>query len=245
MSDSMGNRIAGIGGILWIVLVLVGFGAIVGFSPLITDSKAEVADYFAGANWRRVYLGEYLEVLGFLLFVIFVARLRAILRAAEGSSDWLATLAFGGALVHVALSLAGIAPLIALSYRADHGSLGEDLYVALNDTRVALYWMSLLVAPVFLLPLGLLIARTDVFPRWLGWLAIGLGVALLIGLLLPTSGIPDVASMLMLLWALVVGVLLVVRADRYAGEGGRAESPPIPSTRASINSDPGRPHGRG
>ena len=54
MSANTSNRLAGISGILWIILVLVGFGAIAGFSPSITDSKADVVEYFALANATRV-----------------------------------------------------------------------------------------------------------------------------------------------------------------------------------------------
>ncbi len=216
MSANASDRLAGISGILWIILVLVGFGAIAGFSPSITDSKADVVEYFALANATRVYIGEYLEILAFLLFAVFAARLLSILREAEGGTAWLSRLALGGAVLFIAFSLAGVAPLIAGTYRAEHGGLGEDSLVALNDLRVALYWMSLLVAPLFLLPVGLLIARTGVFPHWLGWGAITLGAVLLLGLIAPTSGIGDIASMLMGLWVLVVGVLLVVRSGRYA-----------------------------
>lgn len=215
MSTRLANRIAGISGMLWIVLILVGFGAIAGFgSPMITAPKADVGAYFVRSDPARVYVGEYIEILGFLLLAVFAARLWALLSAAEGAL-WLSTLAFGGALLHIALSIAGIAPLIAATYRAAHGGLDEDAFVALNDLRVALYWMSLLVAPLFLVPAGLLIARISVFPRWLGWAAIVIGAALLLGLIAPTSGVGDVASLLMALWAFVVGIFLVVRANHY------------------------------
>ena len=81
--------------------------------------------------------------------------------------------------------------------------------------------MSLLVAPLFLVPAGIVLARTAVFPRWLGWLAIVIGVVLFAGMFVPTSGIGDIASMLMGLWVMIVGFIMVVRADRYQKSSGR------------------------
>lgn len=61
---------------------------------------------------------------------------------------------------------------------------------------------------------GVAIALGTLYPRWLGWIAVGSGVAWIVhGLMVPYVGLFDsiprlVAIVLMALWAFIIGVLM-------------------------------------
>ena len=61
---------------------------------------------------------------------------------------------------------------------------------------------------------GLAIALGTVYPRWLGWIAAGSGIAWIVhGVMVPYVGLFDsiprlVAIVLMALWAVIIGVLM-------------------------------------
>ena len=216
MKSRIANVVAGIGGILWLPLTVFGFGEISGFSSMINEPSTKIVDYFVSANVTRVYLGEYLKILGFVLLVVFATRLWAILRSHDGGSGWLSTLALGGVLLFVVLSLAGIAPLLAGTYRAAHNGMDTALYVALMDVRNVPTFMGFFVGALFLIPTGIVMVWTRAFPRWLGWIGIILGLLVMVGAVVPEEEIAFQASVLMGVWVLILGVILIAKAGAYS-----------------------------
>ena len=58
MNDLTANRIAGALTLLWLPILLVGFGLIVGFSPAIDDSTADTVNFYAALDQDRAWFGE-------------------------------------------------------------------------------------------------------------------------------------------------------------------------------------------
>jgi hypothetical protein len=78
------ERWAPLGGIVFVVLMVVGTYLVADVSDPHAPQQ-EITDYLADSdNHTRNIIGAYMWVLGALLFLWFVARLRSVLREAEG-----------------------------------------------------------------------------------------------------------------------------------------------------------------
>jgi hypothetical protein len=155
------------------------------------------------------------------LFIPFLAYLCSLLRQAEGEGAWLAPTAFAAGLAGITLKLGSIAPEIAI--RRDHIADGTNLHGGLQGIADA-------ATDVCLFPLGLMLAaialgaiQAHVLPRWLGYGAGLIAVALVVNgsynLYVHSGSIP--AFLLFLLWTLAAGVVLVRRTRHQPVQAAR------------------------
>ncbi len=207
MTTLTSNRTAGYLGIAAAVAIIVGFIGIAGFTPAIDATPEEFRQYLAGVSVARVYVGEYLESLGFVLFVFFASRTAQWAVTDRPADGWLAQAAFGSAILTTGLALVAIGALAPLVHRAE--DLPLELAQTVNDVRVAIRWGSLMATAGFLSACGVLLLKRRPQRRMLGWGGIVVAVVVLAGLAAPTGGIADLGSMLFLLWVTAAGVALI------------------------------------
>lgn len=193
MSERLWQRLGAACGILYVVLIVVG-GSIGG--P--TSAVALVVMFLA-----------------FTVFLFFLGSLWAALRRAEGGSGWLSATALGGGSVAIAVKLVGDAPLIAARYRAGEG-LDPQLARALQDMYDASFGLHFFPLAVLLAAFAIVAIRSGGLPRWLGWAAAVISVALIAGAAVGSAdfqsewaGLPFLFFML---WTLVTSVILILRA---------------------------------
>lgn len=210
MSDRLVARIAGISGLLFLPLIMLGFGGLVGFSPTIDDDRAEIASYYIDLSFEQAMIGEWIEMLAFAGLLVFAAGVSWLLRGRE--SGWLGWLALASAAALAASVLTGVAPLLAAAYLGDHGGLAEDQYVLLNGIRQAAHWLYSLFAGVWMLATATALVHARILARWLAWAGLLVGVVLVLGVAAPLSGAVDTGQMLMGAWLLVAGGILALRA---------------------------------
>jgi Domain of unknown function (DUF4386) len=194
------EMLAPLTGVALIVVVILGF-AIGGEPPGADSSPEEIVDFYVD-NDSSVMFGAALEGIAATLLLFFAGFLRQLLRAAEGEGHMLSAVAMAGATV-IAVGLAFDATLsFALAETA------EDIEPASAQTLQALWdndFMPLAVGfQVFLLASGISILRHGALPKWLGWVAIVLGVIAItpIGFVAATAGA---------IWILIVGVIGALR----------------------------------
>jgi hypothetical protein len=174
-------RWTGVLGLAAIVVQLGGAvaGSVAGQAPGLDDASKILA-YAKNSHFTLTFV-PVLFVIGFALFIGFIAGLRAVAVAAAPEHEWLATATFGAgiaitviALVQPGLSLAALA--IATSTHADAAVIR-----LLFEMDTVLGGAPFLVPAAFFLgAAGSLGAITKVLPRWLalvGW--IGSVVALI------------------------------------------------------------------
>lgn len=208
-----GGRAPAWTGLAHVVLVFAGSAAIGGTSGAgrhsLDASASEIATYLADADRTRVWIGEYVAVLGYLLFLVFAPFAWAAVNragrphAADRAGNGLAT-------CFVALSLAGTACLAPALNRSGEGA------APFLDLRTTLFLIAFLAFGGWLLALGLHAIRGDALPRWLGWAAVvvgalHLGMAPLATVDLAFTGIPTFAGFL---WIAIASVLLARRGER-------------------------------
>lgn len=234
------NRIGAASGILHVLLVVVGFMVIAEFGGVGGPwaSTEEIANSLAEADATRIWIGENVETLGFLFFVLFAAYLWRVVGEGERELAWLATAGFAAALVYVTIGMAsGLPTLGAAHFRVDEG-IDPQVAAALIDVRDFGYHVGLAFIALWLATVGAVVVRTRVLPVWIGWSAVALSAAQLA--VLPFSILlPDVNITVAALWtAWIVAVSVVLFRRDLASGRTRTPAPPAEDRRGEMRESP-------
>ena len=224
MQTSRRDRWTPIAGIAAALTFIVGV-AMTANSPDSDDSDAKVLAWYAKHSHRvGIIVGVFVLMFFGLFLLWFGAGLRERLRAAEGPDGRLANVAFGGAILCVALVWVGSFALAAVPAGI---SLGGEPSVSNADVARFLSQMgfgSILLGGMFgafalIVATSIATIRTAVLPRWLAYLGFVCGVALLFGVVfLPMIALP--------IWLIAAGVALFRGRPTEAGPGVPAAAPP-------------------
>ena len=128
-----GDRYARYGaatGIVAVILIVVGFFIFGADIPRADDSAQEWASFYKD-NQTQVQVGVTIISVGLFFLIWFLGSLRSAIAAAEGGSDRLASIAFGGGIVAVGFFLIVLTGGTAAAFRPDE--LDPSLTRALND----------------------------------------------------------------------------------------------------------------
>ena len=213
------ERSGGIAGIA-AVGVLVATVAFESTGPVPTDSATKVARTFV-TDQTGVLAGSYLLLVGMALYAIFLATLRGILRKAEGEPGSLSALVFGAGMISLAPTAVYVTIYASLAHKVAQGG-GPNLVFALFRIATAIDSSSELFMGLSGIAAFLVIVRTAVFSRWLGWLALVAGILLACGAFAlddptgPLGSLGLVGLVLFLLWTLLTSALIVRRAGGAA-----------------------------
>jgi Domain of unknown function (DUF4386) len=222
MDKATWDKLAAAGGIVGVVLFVVA-GILYGSPPGVDEDAQSVADFFAD-NRGQVLTAIFLQGLGVLAILWFVAALVTAMR--DAGEDRLATAAFGSFLL--AFSIGGVAAITRSTIAYSIADEGSDLVLPLYHLSVVFDVFVNVLGAGLLLAVGAAALRTGLFPRWWGWLS-GLGGLLLIvgatawardGFWSPTGGVSLTCFALFVVWTLVTSVLLTLRVRE-----GLARSP--------------------
>lgn len=128
----------------------------------------------------RIEAGALLSLIAIAIFVVFASALRLVLRELD-EDELLGDVAFGGALLAMAAGAGAETINMAAALRAADGELTESLALALFDISYVLGYNVVGVGVGLLLIATSVIAlrRQALFPRWLAFVALVVGVALL------------------------------------------------------------------
>jgi hypothetical protein len=206
MQQSRWERLAPLTGVVAVAIIIAVF-SIGGSTPDEHDSASKVWAYYSRHHDKQIALAFILAIaLPFLVF--FASTLRHELRRAGGTGQ-LSTAAFGGGVlaaagfgllstVHIALSSAGEKVVTQATV--------QTLNVLDNNDFVpAVAGVALLV-----LAAGLSVVRHGGLPRWLGWVAIVLGIAAFT----PAGFIAFLAGGV---WIIVVSILFTIARHSTGG----------------------------
>jgi hypothetical protein len=170
-------------------------------------------------------------VLGFTAFLVFLGYLADVLRrgAVSRRGGIAAGTAIASGAVMVAVKLGSAAPIMALW--VDHGAIGPQLALVLNDLGGVAFVISWLPSAIFIAAAAAALYRAGLVGRPTAYCGFVLGAAglvlTIIGLHAPLSANP-LAFLLGLLWLLAVSVRLAIRPGTGAGAGqgssGRADA---------------------
>jgi hypothetical protein len=190
-------------GVGFIVLSIISF-AIMGEPKSADEPVDEIVDYYLD-NKDAIMVSTFVGVAGAALFVFFAAYLRRLIRAAAGEGEMLSIITLLGALtMMIGFAIDGTI-LLALAESAD------DIEPTSVQTLQALWdndFVPIALGVIlFLWSTGISVIRTGVLPKWLGWVAILLGI-------IAFTPIGFAAFVGTALWVLIVSILLSLRARR-------------------------------
>ena len=200
MSDRL-SRLAPLTGVLFAVLAVVGIFT-GGETPAAKDPPAKIVAYYA-THESEVKTSALLFALAFLVLVLFAASLRSYLRrtpVAEGPS----ALVLAGSVLMAAGALISSGVEFGLANEIHH--LEPQSVQTLDFITEEVAFLPV-VGGAFLLTLGsgLAILRGARLPKWLGWVAIVLGIAALI----PPASFPSLLGFA--IWSTTVSILIYRR----------------------------------
>lgn len=214
MDKTMWDKLAAAGGIIGVALFVVAI-FVYGSPPTVDDGAQTVADFFSD-NRSRVLWAVFLQGLGVLAVLWFIAALVHAMR--EIGEERLATAAFGSFLL--AFSIGGVAALTRSTLAYSVADEGSDLVLPLYHLSVVFDVVGgLLVAGLFA-AVGAASLRAGLFLRWWGWLS-GLAALWTIinatawgrdGFWSPTGGGAVIGFIVFLVWILVTSILLTMKA---------------------------------
>jgi hypothetical protein len=217
MVGSRWARLGPLTGLAFFVLVVVAFIGLWRNTPDIGDSTAKVVSFYK-AHSDREQAGAFVLGIAGAFLVFFAAHLRSALRVAQPLSARLPNAAFGGGIVAATGFLAAAAVHLALAESAKKAHVSAQAVQALNVLDNDDFLLLAAGIAVMMLASGLALVRgAALLPRWLGWVAIVLGIV-------SFSPAGFFAFSLSGIWVATVSVLLFLRwstvqkaeADRHA-----------------------------
>lgn len=200
------ERWAGVAGIAFVVLYVVGFA--VGGEP--PDTDAAIAARYADSGERALELTAFfLIAAAALAFVLFVSGVRSLLARSEGQQRTLAALAYAGGVVCAALVLVGNAASRTTAFAADDEffTLDPDTQRIFESAGFLLFVSAAFAAILLVVAVAVGALRYGVLPRWLGWAGI------VVAILLPSAFV-FVGFLILLAWVFAVAVTLAARPLR-------------------------------
>lgn len=212
------GRIGAAAGILSVVVTFVGFGVHGGLPSAATADS--VRSYVASVGANQAGVGNYIELLGYVLFLVFATFLYSVTRAANPDRlNWMPALGLVGAAAYVAVSAMAIAGQQAMVEWAKAGADGKTVLgtLILDDDA---FTLSFELAALFLVAVGVALFKAGRLPRLIGVGAIVVGATVfasgLIGTASIDSRVPQTGFLLFDLWVLVAGIYFLIRPARPA-----------------------------
>lgn len=216
MDSSQSHRLGLLSGVVFVVLVVVAFN-LGGDTPELKDSAQKVAKFYSDHHDRQV-AASLLLAIGALFGAVFAAHLWAALRSAGVTSAWSTLVAIGSAVAAGGfLAAAGIH--LALAEAADKGYSPDQLRV-LNALDMDTYVGFAGGLGMFVLGSGAALLKSGLFPRWLAWVAVALGI-------LTFTPVGFFAFGLSGIWIIAASILLYLRVSP-----GKGSSPSVSASSA-------------
>jgi hypothetical protein len=160
-------------GIVFVALVVVAF-IVGGETPDADDSTREVVSFYIDNDSSQQFAAALLA-LGCVAYLFFLGTVRQALRRVPGDEGGLSTVMLLGGLMQVAgiTLFAGLTFALGDTADAIPPSSTQAIHVLNSD----LFFPVAVGTAVFSLALGLAVLRHGALPRWLGWVALVIGIA--------------------------------------------------------------------
>lgn len=200
-------RAAGICGILWIVLLVVGSDVVgqSGDQPGMNDAPQVYADWVAGHSGVRAWAALWIVAAGFGFGLLFVA----LVAHAVSASGVAARIVLAAGTMAITIKLGSESTIIPLLFRGDE-NLDPNIVRTLSDMVGSAFALTFLPLGIFTLATAAGGLRTGFLRPWVAWAGGVAGVALLVGMPMAIDGPGFLGMLAFLLWVVVAGVSLLV-----------------------------------
>jgi len=211
MGESSVRRYCAMGGFAFVVLGIVAT-AISGSPPSTTDRPGEILEYFHDHH-SAIRVAQYLSALSLFFLLFWLGSLWSTLRRAEGGAPLLTVVAGLGAVLGAAGAGTSFAVTGMIALRSNRlGGAGAHVFYELSFTLLGVAGAGI---AALVLATSLVVVRTSVFPRWIGYLGLLLTAAWLVAALAIATdtefiGFFGLASFVVWsIWILAISVVMV------------------------------------
>jgi hypothetical protein len=177
-SERTGAQAGALSGVVFAVCVFLGNGALVGDSSS-TDPAADL--YQLLSDTAAIQMGVFFSALSVVFALWFAASLRSVLAQSEGEPARLANLALAAIVGGTVMSGIGPATMRGVTLRINEATSTPDLAAFAHTITAGLFFYSAMFFGVAALATAVVSLRYPAMPRWYGWLALALGLAMLVG----------------------------------------------------------------
>ena len=214
-------RISGISGLLFVVLSLVASGMNVQ-PPSYDQAPAAFVAWFAESS-QRFRIGHFIAGIAFLLFYFpFFAGFCERLREAEGTPAIWSRVAWAGAIMSPAAGTTSGSFIVGTALLG--GGVSSDAAAFGAAGSFYAYVVSGALSGIVMIGAAVVILRTGVFWRWLGWAGGSIGLAAIIGSAAIVENDPAglfasinaVAWLAYFLWIVALSIALILARDTPA-----------------------------
>jgi hypothetical protein len=196
------NKLVPLTGVGAVAAIVAAF-LILGETPDADAPLAEVVSFYTKHDSDAQFSGALLA-LGALLFLVFSSAMAGVLRRAQGDNGGPAAVSYAGGIMFAV----GVAIFAGLTFAL--GDAAKDIepgaVQSIHVLNEDLFFPVAVGVAAFMFGSGIGVVKTGALPKWLGWVAIVIGIVAL------TPG-GFAAFMLLGLWTLVASVMLSMRAD--------------------------------
>jgi len=206
------SRIGASSGIFSVLMTFDGF-AVHGGLPSAATADA-VRSYVDGVSSSQTGIGNYIELLGYVLFLVFAAFLYAVACAANPDRrNWLAlVLAAAGAYVAVStVAIAGQQVMVEWSKAGADSKTVLGIFILDDDA----FTLSFELAALFLAALGAAFLHAGRALSLIGVAAIVIAVIVFVSGLIGTAsienGVSQVGFIVFILWTFTASIYLLIR----------------------------------
>lgn len=221
MRERMSTRhdvlLAALCGVVGPVTLVASF--VINPAPPAEATVAQLAD-FANLNHSTIVAGGWLQGMGSLLIVLFALSLVHFAGALHRLAGWITLLA---AATILAVSLLEVTFYLAAVQAAGTGDVASGLA---SHNLIKAVQHVFLIAPALLLPVGVVLAGSQILPRVFTYSALALGATLqglgLLGLFNVLQPVIDVLLIVQASWFVAAAVALALRGPTATG----AATPP-------------------
>jgi hypothetical protein len=179
-------------------------------------------------KWN-VLLRTLVALFSLLFELIFFTGFQQIIREITKENNWLITLMYNTICICIAINF--------VAHSLEAGGVLNPKGIAIDATQDGLLAqgnyllygsISRLLMATFMIIIGIITFKTNIFPQWTGWLAIIIGIINL--LFVPSMffgtnagdfysaigwGNSALAASLLTLWMLIIGIILIKNVDKY------------------------------
>lgn len=212
------DRIAGIAGVVFVVLFLVFGASIASGAPTFTDGADEIRTWF-GDNTGPIALFTWVAtIFGGPLFLTFAIGLRNRLASVDTSGGLLPQLAYSGALAGFASRVVAVGFWGVLAIDEVLDTASDGLLVTLTALDSVVFFVAgPWTEALFVVAASLVMMRSKIMPVWLGALGCVASAVAVVGTLWILSGDPTgvlgtltfAGGFGTLLWMLITSVFMI------------------------------------
>ncbi len=217
-------------GIVYVIALLAEIVVALGVGLTQNDSAAKIA-YGLHEHRDRLLVITYLSVVYATAFLIYLCSLHNLLRGDTGRARILGSLVLVGGVLFIALhavSDIGITGLVGAKLASFGSQHDPGIPYTLYLMTFALESVGDVFGSLSAVAAGLLVIRSGVLPRWLGWVSIVAGIMLFLqgfglgGVIASFGLILDlIGFVLFLIFVLVSSVILLRRGDAVPSTADR------------------------